>query len=244
MIYVAMSGTQHILDQQAVVANNLANASTTGYRAAESAFRAIPVQGEGLATRTFVADSTPGANFAPGALQNTGRKLDVAVQGAGWIAVQASDGSEAYTRNGSLQVSPNGLLQTRDGLNVMGEGGPIAIPADSNITIASDGTVSAVSDVPPPNAVNVLGQIKLVNPDEAQLVRGDDGLFRLAGGGSAEADPKVKLASGMLESSNVDPVQEMISMISLAREFDLQMKLLSSADNNAQTASQILNVNA
>jgi len=244
MIYVAMSGAQHILDQQAVVANNLANVSTTGYRAAASAFRAVPAQGEGLATRTFVVDSTPGADFAPGALQSTGRNLDVAVQGKGWIAVQASDGSEAYTRNGNLQVSANGLLQTRDGLNVAGESGPIAIPADSDVTIASDGTVSAVSIVPPPNAVNAVGRIKLVNPNEAQLVRGDDGLFRLAGGGSAEADPKVALASGMLESSNVDPVQEMISMISLARQFDLQMKLLSSADNNAQAASQILSVNA
>jgi len=244
MIYIAMSGAQHILDQQAVVANNLANASTSGYRAAASAFRAVPVQGEGLPTRAFVVDSTPGANFAPGPLQHTGRKLDVAVQGAGWIAVQASDGSEAYTRNGSLQVSANGLLQTRDGLNVVGDGGPIAIPADSDITIADDGTVSAVSIVPPPKAVNVVGRIKLVNPNESQLVRGGDGLFRLAGGGSAEADPKVALASGMLEGSNVDPVQEMISMISLARQFDMQMKLLTSADNNAQSASQILNVSA
>jgi len=244
MIYVAMSGAQHILDQQAVVANNLANASTSGYRAAASAFRAVPVQGEGLATRAFVVDSTPGANFAPGPLQRTGRKLDVAVQGPGWIAVQASDGSEAYTRNGSLQVSANGLLQTRDGLNVVGDGGPIAIPANSDLTIADDGTISAVSTVPPPKAVNVVGRIKLVNPKESQLVRGGDGLFRLAGGGSAEADPKVALASGMLEGSNVDPVQEMISMISLARQFDMQMKLLTSADHNAQSASQILNVSA
>lgn len=244
MIYIAMSGAKHILDQQAVVANNLANASTSGYRAAASAFRAVPVQGDGLATRTYVVDSTPGANFAPGALQSTGRSLDVAVQGPGWIAVQASDGSEAYTRNGNLQVSSNGLLQTRDGLNVMGDGGPIAIPADSAITIANDGTVSAVSIVPPPKAVNAVGRIKLVNPNENQLVRGGDGLFRLASGGSADADPKVALASGMLESSNVDPVGEMISMISLARQFDLQMKLLTSADNDAQKATQILSVTA
>ena len=124
MIYVAMSGAKHILDQQAVVAHNLANVSTNGYRAAASAFRAVPVQGDGLPTRAFVVDSTPGANFAPGALQSTGRDLDVAVQGPGWIAVQAPNGSEAYTRNGSLQVSTNGMLQTRNGLNVLGDGGP------------------------------------------------------------------------------------------------------------------------
>ena len=122
MIYVAMTGAKHILGQQAAVAHNLANAATNGYRAAASAFRAVPVQGEGLPTRAFVVDSTAGANFAPGALQRTGRELDVAVQGPGWIAVQAADGSEAYTRNGSLQLSANGLLQTRNGLNVLGDG--------------------------------------------------------------------------------------------------------------------------
>jgi len=244
MIYVAMTGAKHILEQQAVVAHNLANASTTGYRAAASAFRAVPVQGDGLPTRTFVVDSTPAANFEPGPLQHTGRDLDVAVQGTGWIAVQANDGSEAYTRNGSLQVSTNGLLQTRNGLNVVGEGGPIAIPADSNITIADDGTVSAVSTMPPPKSVNVLGRIKLVNPSEAQLVRGGDGLFRLADGSGAEADAKVQLAAGALEGSNVNPVEEMISMISLARSFDMQMQLLSNAKQNATQASQILAVNA
>lgn len=244
MIYVAMTGAKHILGQQAAVAHNLANVSTNGYRAAASAFRAVPVQGDGLPTRTFVVDSTPGANFTPGALQSTGRDLDVAVQGPGWIAVQAADGSEAYTRNGSLQISSNGLLQTRNGLNVVGDGGPISIPPDSTITIAKEGTVSVISTVPPPKAVNAVGRIKLVNPDENQLVRGGDGLFRLASGGSAQADPKVALASGALEGSNVNVVEEMISMISLARQFDLQMKLLSSADTNAQKASQILNISA
>jgi flagellar basal-body rod protein FlgF len=242
MIYVALSGAKHILGQQAAVTNNLANASTNGYRAAASAFRAVPVEGEGLATRAFVVDSTPGANFAPGALQRTGRDLDVAVQGPGWIAVQAADGSEAYTRNGSLQVSSNGLLQTRNGLNVVGDGGPISIPPDSTITIAKEGTVSVISIVPPPKSVNAVGRIKLVNPDEKLLTRGGDGLFRLAKGGSADADPKVELAAGALEGSNVNVVEEMISMISLARQFDLQMKLLSSADTNAQKASQSLNI--
>jgi flagellar basal-body rod protein FlgF len=244
LIYVAMTGAKHILEQQAVVAHNLANVSTNGYRAAASAFRAVPVRGDGLPTRAFVVASTPGANFAPGVLQNTGRDLDVAVQGPGWIAVQAGDGSEAYTRNGSLQISSNGLLQTRNGLNVLGDGGPISIPPDSTISVAKEGTVSVISTVPPPKAVNVVGRIKLVNPNENLLVRGGDGLFRLAGGGSAEADPNVALASGALEGSNVNAVEEMINMITLARQFDLQMKLLSSADGNAQKASQILNISA
>jgi flagellar basal-body rod protein FlgF len=242
MIYVAMTGAKHILGQQAAVAHNLANVSTNGYRAAASAFRALPVVGDGLPTRTFVVDSTAGANFAPGPLQHTGRELDVAVQGPGWIAVQTETGGEAYTRNGSLQLSPNGMLQTRNGLNVLGDGGPISIPPDSDITVAKDGTVSVVSVVPPPKSVNAVGRIKLVNPDEQLLVRGGDGLFRLANGGSAEADPNVALASGALEGSNVNVVEEMISMISLARQFDLQMQLLNNAQKNATQASQILNI--
>ncbi|MBI5911022.1 MAG: flagellar basal-body rod protein FlgF [Betaproteobacteria bacterium] len=242
MIYVAMSGAKHILGQQAAVAHNLANVSTNGYRAAASAFRAVPVQGDGLPTRAFVVDSTSGANFTPGALQNTGRDLDVALQGPGWIAVQLANGGEAYTRNGSLQVSPNGMLQTRNGLNVLGEGGPISIPPDSTITIAKEGTVSVVSALPPPKSVNAVGRIKLVNPDEKLLARGGDGLFRLAHGGSAEADPKVALVAGALEGSNVNVVEEMISMISLARQFDLQMQLLNNAQKNANQASQILNL--
>ncbi len=242
MIYVAMSGAKHLLGQQAAVAHNLANVSTNGYRAAASAFRAVPVEGDGLLTRTFVVDSTSGANFTPGALQSTGRDLDVAVQGPGWIAVQLENGGEAYTRNGSLQISPNGMLQTRNGLNVLGDGGPISIPPDSAVSIAKEGTVSVVSTVPPPKSVNALGRIKLVNPDERLLVRGGDGLFRLAGGGSAEADPKVVLAAGALEGSNVNVVEEMISMISLARQFDLQMQLLNNAQKNDNQASQILNL--
>jgi flagellar basal-body rod protein FlgF len=244
MIYVAMAGAKHILEQQSVVANNLANASTSGYRAAASAFRAVPVVGDGLQTRTFVVASTPGADFTPGVLQKTGRDLDVAIQGQGWIAVELADGSEAYTRNGSLQASANGMLQTRNGLNVMGEGGPITIPPDMNITIAREGTVSLVPNIPPPNAVTTVGRIKLVNPDPQQLVRGEDGLFRMRNGGTAASDPGVALASGMLEGSNVNVVEQLVSMISLARQYDLQMKLLGSADNGANQASQILNIRA
>jgi flagellar basal-body rod protein FlgF len=242
MIYTAMTGAKHLLGQQASVSQNLANVSTNGYRAAASAFRAVPVLGDGLPTRTFVVDSTAGANFSPGAVQNTGRDLDVAVQGRGWIAVQSADGSEAYTRNGSLQVSPNGMLQTRNGLNVLGDGGPISIPPDSSISIAKEGTVSVISTLPPPKAVNIIGRIKLVNPDEKLLVRGNDGLFRLANGGSAEADPNVALASRALEGSNVNVVEEMVSMIAIARQYDLQMQLLNNAEKNAAQATQILNV--
>ena len=186
MIYTAMSGAKHTMGQQGAVANNLANANTTGYRAETSVLRAVPVFSDALATRALVVDSSAGADFRPGTIQQTGRDLDVAVQGSGWIALQLEDRSEAYTRNGSLQVSANGMLQTRNGINVMGEGGPIAIPPNSVITVAKDGTISTVPFGSSSNETSVVitvGRIKLVNPPEGQLTRGGDGLFRLAGGG-------------------------------------------------------------
>jgi flagellar basal-body rod protein FlgF len=242
VIYVAMSGAKQMLGQQSTVANNLANASTPGFRAQLSAFRAAEVFGDGAATRAFVVDSTPSADFRPGTIQHTGRDLDLAIEGSGWIAVQTANGTEAYTRNGSLQVNVNGLLQTRNGLTVLGDGGPIAIPADSKITIAADGTVDTV-----PNnqaaQVTPVGRIKLVNPPEIELVRGDDGLFRLRAGTPADVDGKVKLQAGALEGSNVNVVEAMVSMISIARQFDMQMKILQNAEGNERQASQLLTMN-
>lgn len=243
LIYVAMTGAAQTLTQQATVAHNLANVGTTGFRAEYNMFRAVPVVGQGAPTRTFAIDTTVGANFAQGTLQHTGRDLDVAVQGSGWIAVQGADGREAYTRNGNLQLSPNGLLQTREGRPVMGEGGPISIPPDTSVTIAKDGTISAVQSGTKPSTVVTVGRIKLVDPPPAQLVKGGDGLFRLSTGADAPADNAVTLASGTLEGSNVNVVEAMVTMIDLARQFDMQMKMLQNADNNERQAGQILNMN-
>ena len=243
VIYVAMSGAKQMLEQQSTVANNLANASTTGYRAQLTAFRAAEVFGDGMATRAFVVDSTPAADFRPGTIQHTGRDLDVAIEGTAWITVQTADGTEAYTRNGSLQVNVNGVLQTRNGLTIMGDGGPIAIPADSRMTVAADGTVSTVPNGNQAAQVTPIGRIKLVNPPEAELVRGDDGLFRVRSGVPAEADTKVKLQGGALEGSNVNVVEAMVSMISISRQFDMHMKVLQNAEGNERQASQLLSMN-
>ncbi len=244
MIYVAMSGATHTMNQQALVSHNLANVSTIGFKAEVSAFRALPVMGDGAQTRAFVVDSTVGADLSSGVIQNTDRDLDVAVQGKGWIAVQAADGSEAYTRNGSLLVGANGLLQTRNGLTVMGDGGPLAVPPDAEVTIAKDGTVSIIPNGQSPNTVAAVGRLKLVNPPDADLVKSGDGLFRLSSGMPAPADANVVLAQKSLETSNVNTVDALVSMISLARQYDMQMKLLQSAESNSQKSSQIMNLNA
>ncbi len=240
LIYTSMTGANHTLNQQATVAHNLANATTTGYRAENNAFRAVPVFGDGLPTRAFVVDSTIGADFTPGTLQTTGRDLDVAIQGSGWITVQLDNGEEAYTRNGSLQVSPNGILLTQNGLRVKGDAGIITVPPETRITIGVDGTVSSVPINPQPNTVALVGRIKLVDPPQDKLIKKADGLFHLKDGGVVQADAKVRLVDGTLEGSNVNVVHEMVSMIALARQFDMQMKILENAQQNAQQASEIM----
>lgn len=244
MIYTAMSGASQTMERQASVAQNLANVNSTGYRAEEQRLRAVQViPGAGstaLPTRAFVIDASTHTDFTPGPLQMTARPLDVAVQGQGWIALAMPDGSEAYTRDGSLHEDVNGVLQTRTGIPVQGDGGTISIPPDVKVTIGADGTVSVVNESGQKNSVNALGQIKLVNPPQADLVRGDDGLFRLRSGAPATTDPNVKLADGYLEGSNVDPIEQMVSMISLSRQFDMQMKTLTNAQANDQAATQII----
>ncbi|MFN0039330.1 MAG: flagellar basal-body rod protein FlgF [Burkholderiales bacterium] len=242
LIYTAMSGAKHLLEAQAVVAHNLANANTNGFRAELSAFRAVPVVGEGAETRAFVVESTVGADLSPGSIQQTGRSLDVALRDRGFIAVQTEDGTEAYTRNGNLHVSENGLLQTRDGKTVLGDGGPIAVPPDTVLTIAPDGTLSTVPSDGAVSAVSTVGRIKLVDPEAAAIRRGDDGLFHLVDGGEADADANVRLVSGALEGSNVNVVEAMVSLIENARQYDMQMKMLTNAESNSREAASILSV--
>jgi flagellar basal-body rod protein FlgF len=242
LVYTAMTGAKHILEKQANTSHNLANATTTGFRAQLDSFRAVPVLGADLPTRAFVVDSTVGTDFTPGAIQQTGRDLDVAVQGKGWIAVQLEDGSEAYTRNGSFKLSENGVLQTQSGASVMGDGGPIAIPPDVSISVGKDGTITSIATGFKPGAAIVLGRVKLVNPPEENLVRGDDGLFRLKDGGQADADANVVLIGGALEGSNVNVVDSMVDMIALARQFEMHMALMKNAESNEAKAAQILSL--
>jgi flagellar basal-body rod protein FlgF len=239
LIYTSMSGAKYLLERQATLANNLANAGTTGFRADTVGLRAVPAVSEQAGTRVFTVETTTGADFSQGPMTATGRSLDVAVQGQGWLAVQASDGSEAYTRNGALQVGADGSLQLPSGLQVQGTGGPISIPADvQTIVVASDGTVSvkAASAKTPSN----VGQLKLVNPPASDLVKGADGLFRSQSGAAIDADPAVKVASGTLEGSNVNVVEAMVGMIAASRQFELQMKMLGTAEQNEQKGSSVI----
>jgi len=241
MIYIAMSGATQTLDQQASIASNMANVSTPGFRAQFNNFRAVPVVGNEAATRAFVAASTPGADMRNGPTTATGRSLDVALNGDGWLTVQMPDGSEAYTRTGNLQVSPDGQLTTVDMHPVVGDAGPMAIPPGSSVTITKDGLVSAIGAGDAVTDSSEIGTLKLVNPASADMVRGDDGLFRMRTGVAApQADTSVTLLTGTVEGSNVNSIESMVSMISNARRYEMQMKTISTAESNEQQANQIL----
>lgn len=242
MLYVAMSGAKQVMEQQASVANNMANVSTPGFRAQIANFRAVPVVGEEAPTRAFVAATTPGADFTHGPLTETGRALDVAVSGEGWLVVQTPDGGEAYTRVGNLQIGADGQLTTMGGRPVVGDNGALTVPPGSSLSIAPNGLVGA-RDAASTTLTGIaeVGRLKLVNPPTAELERGDDGLFRMrAGQPPAEADEAVTLVTGVVEGSNVNPVEAMVSMIANARSFEMQMKSLQTADTNAQAANKLL----
>jgi flagellar basal-body rod protein FlgF len=244
VIYVAMTGAREVTRQQAAVTHNLANVSTHGFKQELNVFRALPVVGEGARTRAFVFETTPRSDFTPGAIQQTGNALDVAVRGDGWLAVQDANGQEAYTRMGHLQVSVNGILQTGNGYNVLGDAGPIAVPPEQDVLVGKDGSVSTVPVGQERNAVAIAGRIKLVNPPVADLQRGEDGLFRTADGQPAVADANVQLVSGALETSNVNPAESLVSMVSLARQFEMNMRVLRAAEDNSSSADKVLSLSA
>jgi flagellar basal-body rod protein FlgF len=238
-IFTALSGAQHILDQQATNTNNLANASTTGFKGQFESFRAVKIQGSGLNSRSLVTNATTADDLSQGTLVQTGRPLDVAIQGKGWFSVMRADGKEAYTRNGSFRIDQNGFLLTSSGLSVLGDSGPITIPPETLISIADDGTISTVTDNLVPGSSNPLDRLKLTNPPENTLVRTSEGLFMMNTGTAAPPSTDVKVTSGSLESSNVDMIGTMVNMINLSRQFDVQMKIVHSLESNDSKASDL-----
>lgn len=242
LLYIAMSGAKENLNSLAVRSNNLANANTLGFKADFEEARAMQAYGDGLPSRVFSMAERPGQNFQQGSLQTTGRELDVAVQGDGWLTVQDKDGKEAYTRNGSLQVSPLGVLQTSTGLNVLDTTGqPITLPMPlEKIQITEDGTINARLQGAEPAAVENLQQLKLVNPVNKEMTKGEDGLFRRVDGKTEAVSANVRLASGVLENSNVNVVEELTNLIKLQRQFETQIKMMSTAEKNDESQNQLM----
>lgn len=242
IIYTSMTGANAAAQRQAVLANNLANVSTTGFRAELSAFRSVPLQGSGASTRVFALDTTSGYLDTPGPAQVTGRNLDAMAVGNAWFAVQGLDGTETYTRAGHFQISQTGQLVTPNGQPVLSDGGaPIDIPPNVSVVLGEDGSISTKTGNEPATQV---GRIKLVTPTaDTPIRRGDDALFRAAAGDALPSDPNARMKSGALEGSNVNSVEAMVAMIAASRQFEQQMKLMQTAETNDKTASQLLSLN-
>jgi flagellar basal-body rod protein FlgF len=243
MLYISMNAAQQTMLSQAANSNNLANVNTTGFRADFEQFRSQPVFGEGLPTRVYSMSERPQTDYQQGSVQSTGRDLDISVQGGGFLAVQGKDGREGYTRAGDLQITASGQLVTGTGLPIMGEGGPIAIPPAETVEIGSDGTITIRPLGAEANALAVLDRIKLVKPDLGNVFKDADGLMRMQDGSDAPLDATVTVASGTLESSNVNAVGALVNMIELQRKYEMQVKMMKSADDNGAASARMLQFN-
>lgn len=242
MLYVSMTGAQNNTLALRAHANNLANVSTSGFRRDFEQARSMPLFGETYPARVFAMSERPATDFRPGALQETGRDMDVAIGGKGWIAVQAPDGSEAYVRTASLNIDALGMLRTGNGLPVIGNAGPIAVPPEQKVEIGQDGTISIRALGENPNVLAEVDRIKLVNPDPKSLEKGTDGLIRVKGQPEVEADATVQVTSGFLEASNVNAVEEMTAILSLSRQFELSVKMMRTAEDNSSAMARVLQI--
>lgn len=242
MVFVAMTGAKQTEYAQAINSNNIANISTTGFRADLHAFSSAPIDGPGVGSRVNAIVQSYGTDYSHGAVSNTGRNLDVAIQGEGFIAVQAPDGEEAFTRAGDLHVNAGGLLTNGSGHLVMGDGGPVAIPPNNSLLIGNDGTISIQPLGQGPETLAIVDRIKLVKPDIARLQKGNDGLLHLPPGETAPADADVTITGGALEQSNVNIAKTMVNMIELSRQYEMQVKVMKTAEEDADAAAQMMRV--
>jgi flagellar basal-body rod protein FlgF len=240
MLYVAMSGAKETLMAQANNSNNLANVNTPGFMEDLNQFRSMPVFGAGYPTRVYALNERPDINFGKGSLQATGNSLDLAISGEGYFAVQTADGSEAYTRRGDLKVDANGLVTNGQGLPVIGNSGPLALPPYERLEIAPDGTITILPEGATPQALAIVDRIKMVNPQRETLYKGDDGLLHMKEGGGADADAATQLVSGSIESSNVNIADALVNMIELSRKFELQVKMMKTAEDMDNASASLM----
>jgi flagellar basal-body rod protein FlgF len=238
LIYTAMSGAGAAATRQAILSSNLANISTSGFRAQLETYRAVPLNGDGASTRVFAVEATSGFLDLPGQAQQTGRALDAMTTDKSWFAVQAPDGTETYTRNGSFEVSTNGTLITANGHPVLNSGGStITVPAGGDVTMSIDGSLNVKVGNQPATS---LGRLKQATPTDDPLKRGDDGLFRTYSGNPLDHDPNARLHVGVLEGSNVNAIETMVGMIQTGRQFEAQTRLMTTAESNDRSAAQLL----
>ena len=243
LVYTAATGLRATMAAQAAIANNMANASTIGFRADRVVFDQIQVKGGGatLEARSPTSEEVTDADRTPGAMQTTGRNLDVAMNGAAtWLAVQAPDGGEGYTRRGDLEVAPSGVLQTGDGYLVQGQSGPITLPPYDSLSIGADGTISIVPQGGDPKNPSVVDKLKLVSTTGSDTVKGTDNLLKVRGGGVLPDDAEAAVTSGALEGSNVNMTQALVDMIQNQRAYEVQANLMKEAKNMDEGSTSVM----
>ncbi len=240
LIYTAVSGMSDSMTRERVIASNMANAQTIGFKAETLYSTPMTLKGPSLEARAMSEAEVRGANMTGGTVSSTGRDLDIAAQGDSLIAVQANDGTEAYTRRGDLTVSPSGVLENGDGTPVIGSGGPITVPLDSKVKIGPDGAVLATNPDQPNMPPQTVDKIKLVSPAGSNVEKGLDGLFRVVGGGVLPTDDTATVQVGALEGSNVDPSEVMVQMIQSQRLFEIRTKLVATAKEVDQSGASLM----
>lgn len=243
LVYTALSGLKGQMDAQATIANNIANASTIGFRADRVNFERLMIKGDGHNSRLPSAETVVDMDRRAGTVVQTGRDLDLAITGDNWLAVQTADGSEAYTRRGDLRIAPSGVLETGDGFPVMGSGGPITVPPYDKIMIAEDGTLSIIPPGADPAAPpQVIDQLKLVSDQGSKTIKGLDNLLHVRGGGVLPADLEARVQTGSLEQSNVNLTQALVDMIENQRSYEVQANLLREAKNMDESSASLMRV--
>jgi len=240
MLFIAMNGAKQAMRAQNGISQNLANASTVGFKANLDSYTNWHVKSEGFNTRVYNQLEDKGSDLNSGPLASTNRELDVAVNGEGWIAVQGSDGNEAYTRAGDLHLDANGLLTTGAGHPVIGNAGPIVIPPSSKIEIGDDASISIIPIGQTADTLAIVDRIKVVKPDNAELQKNEDGLMRLKNGLIAVPDASVHLVSGVVEHSNVNAVSELVELIQNQRQFEANIKLMKTAQESDEASARLL----
>ena len=240
LIYTAASGLKAHMAAQAAIANNMANASTIGFRAERVNFDALMLKGPTFESRQPTSEEVKDFDRSSGTIISTGRNLDIAIPGDQWMAVQANDGTEAYTRRGDLNVSASGVLETGDGFPVMGSGGPITVPPAESVKISSDGSISIVPIGGNANNPQVIDKIKLASPKGTETLKGLDNLLHVKGGGVLPEDADAKLESGALEGSNVNMTQALVDMIENQRGYEVQANLMKEAKDMDESATSLM----
>ena len=238
LIYTSLTAMRGSMSRQTAIANNLANAQTPGFRADIANAQSLWLEGSGLDARAMASEEVLGADMRAGTVTQTGRDLDIAMQGDALLVVQAKDGEEAYTRRGDLQVSPSGLLTTGDGNPVQGTQGPVTIPPADAINIDQEGRVWVVPQGGDPENPQEVDRLRLAGPAGSEIVKGLDGLFRVKGGGILPDDPEARLLTRSIEGSNVTATSALVEMIEASRSWDTQLKMISDVrDMDSATAN-------